>query len=293
MRRIRLLVLLLAAVAAPAAMANHFADLYVIPAAIHSTTANGTTFLSDLGIQNFSGSPLEVSVLFIQSGEGSSENVSALVSKALPNGRVTVPAGGSVILRDILDGFDGPPNPFGALIVSAPRAFAVISRAYSPATGGGSYGQTVPPVRDFIENQLGDTANAGAVAYVPGLTHNANFRTNFGFVAGAGRTPMTIEVTLKAANGTPLGTRGFVVPANQFLHTQFSSVSVANVNYDAAGAEFRITTGDGAVSPYASVVDNRTNDAVFIGSVFPPNPPFQLGTKSLFKQLVEERLKTY
>ena len=289
MRRIRLLVALMVAITTPAVMANHFADLYIIPAAIHSTTAGGTTFLSDLGIQNFSNAPLEVSILFIQSGEGNTENVSSLVSRVVPNGRVTVPAGGSVILRDILDGFSGPPNPFGALIVSAPRAFAVTSRAYSPAPGGGTFGQTVPPVRDFVENALGDTLNPGAVAYVPGLTHNTSFRTNLGFVAAAGRSTMTIEVTVKGADGSTLGTRGFIVPANTFVHTQFSTISVANVTYDAAGAEFRITTGDGAVAPYASVVDNRTNDAVFISSVFPPSTPLGLGTPSIFRQFVDER----
>jgi hypothetical protein len=286
MREFRAFVLAGVVLMAPLAMANHFADLYIIPAAIHSTTSGGT-FVSDLALQNFQPTPLDVDILFIQSGEGNGENVSALVSRTIPNGRVTVPAGGSVVLRDILDGFDGATNPFGALIVSAQRAFALTSRAYSPASGGGTFGQTVPPVRDFIDNTLGDTANDGAVSYLPGLTHNASFRTNLGFVAGAGRTGMTLEVTLRGANGASLGTRGFAIPANTFVHSQFSTVSVANANYDAAGAEFRITTGDGAVTPYASVVDNRTNDAVFISGVFPPNAPFAIRTPSIFQQLVE------
>jgi len=68
-------------------------------------------------------------------------------------------------------------------------------------------------------------------------------------------------------------------------------VSVANVNYDAGAAEIRITTGDGAVAPYASVIDNKTNDAIFIPSVFPPSTPFSATAGSTFRTLVQQRIK--
>jgi hypothetical protein len=286
MRTRKLLLLsLVALLAAPAAIANHYADFYVIPAAIHSDGANG--YLSDLGLQNFQSTPLTVTLLFVESGEGNPDNVTNLVSTAVPGGTVTVPAGGSVILRDVLAGYAGTTNPFGALLVSADRSFAVISRAYQRNATGGTFGQTVQPVRDFIENTLGDTNNAGAVAYVPGLTHNSQYRTNLGFVAGSGATGMTITVELKGADGTSLGTRTFLVPANRFVHTQFSTLSIANVTYDAAGAEFRITGGDGAVTPYASVVDNRTGDAVFINGVFPQNTFLAARTPAIFQNLMK------
>jgi hypothetical protein len=139
---------------------------------------------------------------------------------------------------------------------------------------GGSYGQTVPPVRDFIDNTLGDTSNPGAVAYVPGVLHNAAYRTNLGFVAGAGATGMVLEIRLKAADGATTGTRTFSIPPNRFAHVQFAASTLTSALIDAGAAEYRITGGDGAVAPYASVVDNVSQDAVFIPSIFPPNAPF-------------------
>lgn len=289
MRRVLLLVSLLLLAATPALMAEHYADLYIVPVVAHLIGNNNTAFVSDLAIQNFQTTPLTVSMLFIESGLGNAENVDNLVTTALPTGSVTVPAGGSVILKDIVDGYKGlNAGLIGALIVSADRPFAVTSRAYGTTTTG-TVGQSVVPVRDFIDNTLGNTDNALAVAYVPGLTNNTTFRTNLGFVAAAGDTALTIEVKIRGGDGATLGTRTFSVPRNQFAHLQFSSNDLGAGNFDAAGAEFRILAGDGAVSPYASIIDNRNADAVFVAGVFPDNAAFTSRSPmpSLFRRLAD------
>lgn len=290
MRKTLLVAMLLAAVGGPAVIADHYSDLYIVPVAARVSGSLGTVWVSDLAIQNFQTTPLTLNILFIESGEGNPENVANLVSTSLPTGSATVPAGGSVILRDVLDGFEGRhENLIGALIVSADRAFALTSRAYGTAAFG-TFGQTVVPVRDFIDNTLGNTDNTLAVAYVPGLTSNATFRSNLGFVAGAGATGMTIQVTLKGADGATLGTRNFSVAPSSFVHLQFSTQVVTAANFDAGAAEYRITAGDGAVAPYASIIDNRTADAVFVGGVFPANAAFKGGRSAvlnLFRRLVD------
>lgn len=261
---------------APGLMAQAYEDLYIVPVAAHIVGNNNTTFVSDVALHNFQSSPLTVSFLFIESGLGDDENIDPLVSDALPSGSVTVPAGGSVIVSDVLNGFEGRRTGLiGSLIVSADRPFAMISRAYG-TNATGTFGQSVVPVRGFIENTLGNTDNDSASAYIPGLTNNLTFRSNLGFVAAAGATDMTIEVTLRGANGTAIGKRSFTVPANQFVHLQFSTNDVIMATFDAGSAEFRITAGDGAVAPYGSVVDNRNADAIFIAGTFPNNAPFTL-----------------
>jgi hypothetical protein len=269
-------------------MAEHYADLYIVPVVAHIIGNNNTAFVSDLAIQNFQSTPLTVSLIFIESGLGNSENVDNLVSTAVPSGSVTVPAGGSVILRDIVDGYQGRHEALiGSLLVSADRAFAVTSRAYG-TTASGTVGQSVVPVRDFIENRVGDTDNTLAVAYVPGLTNNVTFRSNLGFVAAAGDTDLVVEVKVRGADGATLGTRSFTVPAQQFAHLQFSTNDVGAGTFDAAGAEFRILSGDGAVTPYASILDNRNADAIFVAGVFPENTPFAFRSpiESRFRRLV-------
>ncbi len=293
MRKTILAATIVAALAAPAAFAAHFADLYILPVAARTTGLNNTPFRTDVSLQNFQAVPITVQFLFIQGGEGNSENITNLQSNALPNGTVMIPARGSAILTDVLDGFTGAgPNPFGAILVSSDRAFAVTSRAYSPLPAGGTYGQTVSPVRDFIENALGETNNAGATSYLPGLVQNAGFRTNLGFVAAAGSNGMTLEVILRDAAGADLGTRAFIIQPNTFVQTQFSVVSIANVQYNAASAEYRISNGDGAAAPYASIVDNVTADAVYVTGVFPPNDTSALSRSkgtSLFRRLIDQR----
>jgi hypothetical protein len=141
-------------------------------------------------------------------------------------------------------------------------------------------------VRDFIENTLGDT-QANASAYIPGITQNASFRSNAGFVAAAGRTGMGVNVILRGANGATLGEKAFSIPANTFVHTQFSTSSISAAQFDAGSIEMQITTGDGAVTPYASIVDNKTADAVFVGGVFPTNAAFTLRGPTIFKELFQ------
>ncbi|MGK2856609.1 MAG: hypothetical protein ACSLFQ_05325 [Thermoanaerobaculia bacterium] len=295
MRKRRLLLfVLIATVSALPMWADHFADFYVLPVASHVSGVGSSMWMTDTSIQNFSSSPLNLQFLFIESGEGNSENVSNLVSTALPDGSLTIAPGGSVVIKDILAGYTGSNGgSLGAVMVTGNRAFAVTSRAYVNAASGGTYGQTVPPVRDFIDNTIGDTNNALSVAYVPGLIHNAAYRTNLGFVAGAGLTGMVIEIRVKAADGSTTGTRTFSIPANQFVHIQFAASTLAPALIDAGAAEFRITGGDGAVAPYASVIDNVSQDAVFIPSIFPPNAAFTkvAPSDSLFRRLAASYLR--
>jgi hypothetical protein len=213
-------------------------------------------------------------LLFIESGFGGSDNIGNLQTPAAPNGSITVPANGSMIVKDIVKGYQGKSEGIiGSIVASADKAFAMTSRVYNTGGAAGTYGQTVGPVRDFLEGSQGSTDLATAVAYIPGLIANASFRTNLGFVAGAGASGLTLNAKLRGADGTELGNKSFSVAANSFQHLQFSTslLTPPNTMFDAGSAEFRITAGSGAVAPYASVTDNISGDSVFINGVFPPN----------------------
>lgn len=293
MRALTFALLAIALLATPL-LAAPYSDFYVIPVAGHISGANGSLWKSDVALQNFQSTPLTIELLYIATGQPSVDNVANLVSTAVPTGSVTVTAGGSVLLQDVLDHFDGHTDGLlGALIVTAEKPFAVTSRAYTTNASGGTIGQTVPPVQDFIENTLGDTDLATAVAYVPGLISSSAYRTNLGFVAGAGDTALQLTVTLRGASGAILGARGFTIAPNTLTHVQFPAGSIAAGAFDTGSAEFRITAGDGAVAPYASVVDNRTSSASFINGVFPPSTPFgpaSFGSGSVLRRLVARRL---
>ena len=287
------LLLLFGAVSASAA---HYADFYVIPAASHTAGANGTMWMSDVAIQNFQSTALEVQLVLIESGQGNADNVHPVTTTAL-DGSTTVPANGSVLLSDVLNGYRGRTSTIGAILIGADRPFAVTSRSYSMSPAGDTVGQTVLPVAGFIDNSIGTTDPATAVAYIPGLIQTARFRTNLGMVIGgssASTDGAVVSVTLRNAAGSTIGTRSYAVPAGQYQHLQFSMRDITGQTVDIGSAEFRITGGSGAVVPYASVIDNVTADAVYVSGQFPPNASPAMGgmewlkAPSLFRDLFDQ-----
>lgn len=274
MRTMRTTLLLLACclVIAPAAFANHYSDFYVIPVASHVAGANGTMWMSDIAIYNFGTTPLTAELVLIASGDGTNSNNIVPVNTSRVNGSVTVPSGGSVLLSDVLGGQDGQNMTSGAILIGANRPFAVTSRSYSMAPSGDTVGQTVLPVRDFLDGTFGSIDLATAVAYIPGIIQNSRFRTNLGMVAANGSSSgatMGVTITLRNETGASVGSTVMSVAPGAAMHIQFSARSVSNATFDVGSADFRITQGTGSVVPYASVIDNNTADAVFVVGTFP------------------------
>jgi hypothetical protein len=256
---------LLLLLSAPSLFAGHYADLYVIPVASHTAGVGGTNWRSDIAVHNFGATPLTLELVLIESGESTINNVLSL-SEVTP---VVVPPNGSRILGDVLARQEGG-DRVGAVVIGGNRPFAVTSRSYSMSPAGDTVGQTVLAERDFVTNALGEV-DANATAYIPGLISNDRFRTNLGFAAAAGPGgALVFDVTLRDASGTNIGTKRFTVPPGAFMHQQFSSRSIATNAFDAGAAQLRIVSGNGAIVPYASVIDNATADAVFVSGEFPP-----------------------
>lgn len=269
MRRLALLLTLLIS---PALLrAGEYSDLYVIPVAGHLTGANGSNWMSDVSIQNFQSTPLTVQLVVIESGEGLMDNVAPLETSI--GSSVTIPPNGTRILRDVLNGHRGMSQTIGAIMLGADRPFAVSSRSYTATASGATQGESVTALRDFLDKSLAGSNLDNASAYVAGLTSNGHYRTNLGFVAGT-TGGLVLEVTLRDAGGTLLGTRSFMVPGGGFEHVQFSAASLTNQSFDEASATFRIVSGDGTLAPYGSVVDNLSQAGYYIGAQFPPGAPF-------------------
>lgn len=289
MRTTRWFLLMLVALAATAAGAQSlYSDFYVIPVASHTPGRNGTTWMSDVALLNLQNAPLDVQMVLIESGEGNADNVFPVTPSG--NASVTVPPSGSLLLQDVLNGFRST-GVTGAILVGADRPFAVTSRSYSSSPSGNTIGQTVTPVRDFLENVAG-RSDQSAVAYIPGLQNNARYRSNLGFVAGntnSASGSVGVLVTVRNNAGGPIGSRLFTVPAGNFEHMQFpvSSIIGNESQFDIGSAEFRITGGNGAVVPYGSVVDNATADAAFISGQFPANAPLSSGKSTAANPLRE------
>lgn len=291
MHKLMKLTLLLLCLAAPAALhaQSVYSDTYVIPVVAHTPGAFGTTWMSDVVLTNFHATPLTVQLIVIESGENNSDNIFPLTGGAV-DGAVTVAPNTTVILRDVLAGYNGRTSSSGALIVGGDQTFAITSRTYSTGPNGVSNGgQTVTPVRDFFENSTGRSDNS-FVAVLPGITNNASTRTNIGFVAGSGSAAgatFAVQVTIRNAAGTSLGTKLVTIAPGNFTHTQFSVSSITSTPFDIGSAELRIVGGLGSVVPYASVIDNNSGNASYIMGQFPASTALGKGAidSNIFRSL--------
>jgi PKD repeat protein len=181
-------------------------------------------------------------------------------------------AGGSVITRDLylapnesrtftnaLPDIFGIASGAGAIAIEATGALGtpdikITSRTFTTGSTG-TYGQAVPQVpADELQSTL----------WITGIESNADFRTNLGLVNRSG-VPVGVALALFAANGTALATNTITLPANNFQQASLASFFPSFDNQPRDGMTVRAIAGSaGAVSVYASVVDNRSQDPVYI-----------------------------
>ena len=109
---------------------------------------------------------------------------------AAPSGvPVTVPAGRSVKLADVVENTFGQSASSGAVLIGSDRELLVTSRTYNNAASG-TYGQYIEgyPVAP------GGRGRSEEVRLIQ-LTQNANYRTNIGFANATGASS-TVQVDL-------------------------------------------------------------------------------------------------
>jgi len=213
----------------------------------------GTAWRTELSLFNAGIEGASVSLLFIPGAGGSVITRSVYLA---PKQSVTY-------ANTLLDLF-GVPNGAGAVAVEATSAAStpqlrVSSRTYTDGSRG-TYGQAVPEV-----------ASLDRTLYLTGLQSSDGFRTNLGLV-NRGATDMNATLSLYDATGAVLGTDTVNVPANNFSQLPLSAYFpfLGGGSYDVLS--MRITAvADDAISAYASVIDNRTQDPVYIQATPAPS----------------------
>lgn len=231
---------------------------YAIPAAANTPGRNGTDWHTDLTLYNPQQHALPVVLHFLPSGQSNTGQVPTVSFEILPWETLN--------LWDVLGpkGFNAR-GKTGALLVYADDQrinctgtrcdFAVFSRTYTldPKGGRGEFGQAFPGVAAHLG------LDRSVIAYLPQLTHNADFRTNLGV---ASWTPawVTVRVELQDTKGTIIHRKDHLVPP--FGHIQWS---LDRTVVGGTAAVFIVEgPADSMVYPYASVVNNVYGDAVTV-----------------------------
>ncbi len=226
---------------------------FFIPVAAHAGGANGTFWVTDVRVLNPSFSTTSnARVYLIPANSDGTTNFQQTNLSLAPNSIMSLP--------DILATRFGQDNIQGNIIFQTddPDLLAT-SRTYNTGGSAGTFGQ-------YIEMVRGDAgvADGEPPVYLIQLANNADFRTNIGFSELTG-SAATVNVELfDGETGSALASAGtYEVPP-------FSNVQVNRIFEDldaghSDNAYARVTvSGSGRLTAYASVVDNRTGDAIYI-----------------------------
>ncbi len=220
----------------------------VVPVATHRAGANGTFYVTDARIVNPSTSTADATLLFTPSGQ----DASAAISRS-----VQVVPGGTLRLDDVVLGTFGLADAFGKLEVRSASKVVVSARTYNNGATG-TFGQFEPGA-----TSADAVVSGGAALHLPGLERSTDFRTNVGLVEIGGLAAV-VQVRMLDDAGRVVGIKTFPLPAGGSLQVNdvFGAAGVAGET-TRARAEVTVLSG-GAVVAYASVVDNRSGDAIFV-----------------------------
>ena len=149
--------------------------------------------------------------------------------------------------------------------VSINKTVAVSSRTYNTtanATSPGTLGQFVPATA--FANFIG-RVGGGAVSSIVSLQQIAQtdaFRTNLGLVEAAGKAT-SLKVGVFDATGGKLLELPFSLAAGQQLQLN-AFLAQNNISVTNGRLQVEVTSGDGRVQSYASVIDTKTGDPFLV-----------------------------
>ncbi len=214
-----------------------------VPAAVNTPGANGTYFQTDLWITNPSDTGMTVTVTYLPSGQDNASQTGTPFA---------VPAHAQLAFPNVVQSLTGTRGA-GALKLSASSLFLATSRTYNAATPPGTFGVGV------AGRPLAASLSRGVLS---GLANNAAYRSNVA-VMNPQPIPVTVAFELHRADGTLLGqgTRT-LAPLDWFqASTIFSFLGVSSVEDN---AWVLVSSPNGSVFSYASVVDQTTGDGTVI-----------------------------
>jgi len=226
-----------------------FASTTVIPAVAHVGGAQGTAWVTDVVFHNPGSEPVTIYAFFMESDTDSSNTEPV---------RITVPADQSYLFDDVVQTFFGATRSTGAILIGADRPLMVSSRTYNNSAEG-TYGQYIAGL------ELNDALTAGESATVIQLSAGS-FRSNLG-VANTSDEPIKVVAEIYSGTGQRLDTRNLQVPPWSHLQINGVFAGAGTSNLADGYAVLRCSTSNALWFAYASVVDNRSGDPVYIEPV--------------------------
>lgn len=238
----------------------------VFPVAAHLDGAMGTKWRSDLRIFN----PIHRRTTEVRL------HLIPLAGDAIDVPRqtdVVVPHSSVVALNDVVLTRFGADATAGTVVVEDDTGTMVhgVSRTYTESVSG-TYGQFIAPEVGAV-----DSTGAGEPALIVLPTGGADHRVNIGVTEITGSSATVAMTLIDSDTGVAIG------PSRFFELEGFSNLQINGVLPSLEVADdtelyvaVAVVRGDGRITAYGSVIDNRSGDAVFISAATPQVAPFLL-----------------
>jgi hypothetical protein len=248
------------------------ANALVIPVVTHVQGGAGP-FLTDVRLTNSAPGPITYQILFTPT-----ETDATKVSKVT---QVTVAPQQTIALNDVVKNFFGlgatsADAGFGSLEIrplntSSTATFAS-SRTYA-STAGGTFGQFIAaiPFNLFATKRTsglpfpgGSPSGGTPTMSLQQVAQSVRFRTNLGLAEGAGE-PANGRIRVFNDLGVMLSELPYSLqPGEQKQINQYISLKAGISNLEDGRIEITVDSDTGAVTAYASVLDNLTTDPLAV-----------------------------
>lgn len=225
-------------------------DIYVATGA-HAPGYNDSVWRTDLDIHNQGTRTARYYLKILHHGEDNTDTPQILCSLSPSQ---------SVHYGDVLYEVFGFTGKAAVRIIPVEGNVMATSRTFNQAASG-TYGQFVPGQPRYRAIAYGQVGRMIGLFHDPGLA--VGFRTNVGLV-NASPGPISVELKFIKANGVRIGTRLVELLPYEFRQFDRAFEEVTGGVVDGAYVTARTTTSGGKFYAYASMVDNVTNDAVFV-----------------------------
>ena len=170
-------------------------------------------------------------------------------------------ANGVLEVRPLNTSGKGTPVPED---VNVSFATVVSSRTFNQSAGG-TLGQYIPaiPFANFV-GKVSSDARAGILS-LQQIAQSPAYRTNLGIVEAAGKSASVLVSVFNAAGKNLLDLPIDLKAGEQQQLNSF--LAARNITLTDGRVEVKVTGGDGKVTAYASVVDNKTTDPLLVSGV--------------------------
>jgi len=259
----------------PANLSTPAANSLIIPSVGHLDGIN-SQWRSDVRITNTAAQKINYLLRFTPAGGD---------PNAIKQTQVTIAANDTMALDDIVKNWYGvgalgdaangvleirPLNTSGKGVpnaedVNVSLVTVASSRTFNQSAGG-TLGQYIPaiPFANFIGKVASGDARAGILS-LQQIAQSPSYRTNLGIVEAAGK-PTSVLVSVFDAAGKNLLDIPIDLKAGEQQQLN-SFLAAKNITLSDGRVEVKVTGGDGKVTAYASVVDNKTTDPLLVNGV--------------------------